>query len=136
MWLSCKRAALGRWICFLISTERAADLAQAVANLVANEKARMKVEELSIPVVKLVVPRRFEDKRGLFCEVYNSKALSDAGIADTFVQDNMSLSVDVGTIRGLHFQRRPHAQAKLVRVAKGRVLDVRGRPEKWLSDVW
>lgn len=84
----------------------------------------MKVEELSIPAVKLVVPRRFEDKRGLFCEVYNSKALSEAGITGTFVQDNMSLSTEVGTIRGLHFQRRPHAQAKLVRVAKGRILDL------------
>ena len=84
----------------------------------------MQVTELDIPEVKLIVPKRFEDRRGFFSEIYNARLLADAGITDTFVQDNLSLSTDVGTIRGLHFQRPPYAQAKLVRVSRGRILDV------------
>jgi dTDP-4-dehydrorhamnose 3,5-epimerase len=84
----------------------------------------MHVQELEIASVKLLTPKRFEDRRGFFSEVYNAKSLRDAGIDDVFVQDNVSLSTDVGTIRGLHFQRPPFAQAKLVRVARGRILDV------------
>lgn len=57
-------------------------------------------------------------------ETYNRKAFVVAGIADEFVQDNLSLSTEAGTIRGLHFQSAPFAQAKLVRVARGRILDV------------
>lgn len=84
----------------------------------------MNVVSLEIPDVKLITPRRFADKRGFFSEVYNSKALADAGIRIDFVQDNHSLSAERGTVRGLHFQKPPHAQAKLVRVARGRILDV------------
>ena len=84
----------------------------------------MIVTDLAIPAVKLIVPKRFTDNRGFFSEVYNAKTLAAAGIADTFVQDNHSLSAEVGTIRGLHFQKPPHAQAKLVRVTRGRILDV------------
>ena len=84
----------------------------------------MQVTELAIPEVKLIVPKRFEDRRGFFSEIYNARVLADAGITDAFVQDNLSLSTDVGTIRGLHFQTPPHAQAKLVRVSRGRILDV------------
>jgi dTDP-4-dehydrorhamnose 3,5-epimerase len=84
----------------------------------------MQVTELEIPAVKLIVPKRFNDRRGFFSEIYNSRLLADAGITDTFVQDNLSLSTDVGTIRGLHFQTPPHSQSKLVRVSRGRILDV------------
>ena len=75
--------------------------------------------ELSIPDVRLFTPRRFGDDRGWFTETWSRRTL-DIG----FCQDNMSLSAEVGTIRGLHFQKPPHAQAKLVMVLQGRILDV------------
>lgn len=84
----------------------------------------MQVETLDIPEVKLVTPRRFADDRGFFSETYNARAWSEAGIAADFVQDNHSRSVARGTVRGLHFQAPPHAQAKLVRVLQGRIFDV------------
>ncbi|HRK17662.1 MAG TPA: dTDP-4-dehydrorhamnose 3,5-epimerase [Hyphomicrobiaceae bacterium] len=84
----------------------------------------MNVVELAIPDVKLITPKRFADHRGFFSETYNARAFRAAGIACAFVQDNHSLSRPVGTIRGLHFQTPPAAQAKLVRVARGRILDV------------
>ena len=62
--------------------------------------------------------------RGFFSEVYSRKAWREAGLDDDFVQDNHSYSAEVGVIRGLHFQLAPFAQAKLVRVARGRILDV------------
>lgn len=68
--------------------------------------------------------RRFADARGAFVETYNRRDFTAVGIGEEFVQDNQSVSTHVGTVRGLHFQRRPHAQAKLVRVLRGRVLDV------------
>lgn len=96
--------------------------------------------ETDIPDVKVLKPRRFGDHRGFFCETFNSKRLADAGIFITFVQDNESLSADVGTLRGLHYQAPPMAQTKLVRVSKGRILDVAvdvrvGSPtyKKWVS---
>ncbi|MBN9545220.1 MAG: dTDP-4-dehydrorhamnose 3,5-epimerase [Alphaproteobacteria bacterium] len=82
------------------------------------------IERLSIPGPLLVQTRRFEDARGFFTETYNARAFAEAGIPSVFVQDNHSLSREKGTVRGLHFQRPPHAQEKLVRVAKGRILDV------------
>ena len=84
----------------------------------------MQVTELAIPAVKLIVPKRFGDTRGFFSETYNAKAFAEAGITDIFVQDNQSLSAQAGTIRGLHFQKPPFAQAKLIRVTRGRILDV------------
>jgi dTDP-4-dehydrorhamnose 3,5-epimerase len=72
----------------------------------------------------LVEARRFADPRGVFSETYSRRDFAALGLADEFVQDNWSLSERVGTVRGLHFQRRPHAQAKLVRVLRGRILDV------------
>jgi dTDP-4-dehydrorhamnose 3,5-epimerase len=72
----------------------------------------------------IVKPRRFEDARGFFSETYNADAFAKGGITDTFVQDNHSLSKVKGTIRGLHFQSAPRAQGKLVRCARGRLLDV------------
>jgi len=84
----------------------------------------MKIHALEIPDVKLITPNQFRDERGFFSETYNARALAEAGISETFVQDNHSLSVDKGVIRGLHFQIPPHAQDKLVRVTRGSILDV------------
>lgn len=74
--------------------------------------------------VVVLTPRLFEDDRGAFSETFNARTLADSGISCTFVQDNQSLSRKIGTIRGLHFQSPPHAQAKLVRVIAGAILDV------------
>lgn len=71
----------------------------------------------------IIEPRIFNDGRGYFFESYSKAKFTDAGIAIDFVQDNQSFS-HKGTIRGLHAQTAPHAQAKLVRVIQGRVLDV------------
>ncbi len=84
----------------------------------------MRITQLEIPDVLLIVPKRFPDARGFFTELYSAKDLEEAGIKDTFVQDNLSLSSRIGTIRGLHFQRPPHSQAKLIRVSRGRILDI------------
>jgi dTDP-4-dehydrorhamnose 3,5-epimerase len=73
---------------------------------------------------KLIVPRRYRDERGWFSETFHEQRLSDAGIACRFVQDNRSRSKRSGTLRGLHFQLPPAAQAKLVCVLRGRILDV------------
>ena len=74
--------------------------------------------------LQLIRPRRIVDDRGWFCEVYSQAALGMLGISDVFVQDNHSLSKPAGTIRGLHFQAPPYAQAKLVRCIRGRIYDV------------
>lgn len=84
----------------------------------------MNVVALDIPDVKLITPRRFGDHRGFFSEVYNARTFADAGIDIEFVQDNHAFSREAGTLRGLHFQKPPHAQAKLVRVTRGRIYDV------------
>lgn len=68
-------------------------------------------------------PRIFEDERGLFFESYSKKAFEENGLNLDFVQDNQSFSIK-GVLRGLHFQRSPHAQGKLISVVKGSVLDV------------
>ncbi|ACB97060.1 dTDP-4-dehydrorhamnose 3,5-epimerase [Beijerinckia indica] len=82
------------------------------------------VEKLAIPDVLLIRPKKFGDARGYFAETYNARAYCEAGIDCVFVQDNQSLSVEKGTIRGLHFQVPPEPQAKLVRVLRGAILDV------------
>lgn len=84
----------------------------------------LNVEETAIPAVKIVTPKKFGDHRGFFSETWSRKAFSEAGLDLDFVQDNQSLSAPVGTLRGLHFQSPPFAQDKLVRVTKGRILDV------------
>lgn len=84
----------------------------------------MEVSEFEIEDLKLIVPSRSEDERGFFSEVYNKRALAQAGIYDEFVQDNHSRSRRRGTVRGLHFQIPPRPVAKLVRVTKGRIFDV------------
>ena len=81
-------------------------------------------QRLRIPAVILVTPAKFGDARGFFSEVYNAAVFAEAGIAAMFVQDNQSLSQAAGVVRGLHFQKPPHAQGKLVRVVRGRILDV------------
>jgi dTDP-4-dehydrorhamnose 3,5-epimerase len=84
----------------------------------------LEVRPLAIPEVLLLQSPRYRDARGFFSETYNKKAFIEAGIGLDFVQDNHSLSVSAGTVRGLHFQAHPFAQDKLVRVVKGRILDV------------
>jgi len=84
----------------------------------------LSVEPTAIPDVKIVTPKRFGDHRGFFSETYNRRRFLEAGIDAEFVQDNHSLSATVGTVRGLHFQSEPFAQAKLIRVVRGSILDV------------
>ncbi|MCB5176431.1 dTDP-4-dehydrorhamnose 3,5-epimerase [Microvirga lenta] len=84
----------------------------------------LSVEPTAIPDVKIVTPRRVGDSRGFFSETYNRQRFTETGIAEEFVQDNHSLSAMVGTVRGLHFQSGPFAQVKLIRVVRGRILDV------------
>lgn len=78
----------------------------------------------SMPDVCVIVPSRHEDARGYFVETYNAADFNAGGVTDVFVQDNQSYSAVKGTLRGLHFQRAPKAQAKLVRCVSGSVLDV------------
>lgn len=74
--------------------------------------------------VLVIRPDRHGDHRGFFCETFNGALLKEAGIDIDFVQDNQSLSVSTGTVRGLHFQAPPHAQDKLVRCGRGSLFDV------------
>ncbi len=87
-------------------------------------KQKLNAQRLRIPDLIVVTPAKFGDARGFFSETYNAGAFAEAGISATFVQDNQSLSQASGVVRGLHFQRPPHAQGKLVRVVRGRILDV------------
>lgn len=82
------------------------------------------IESTPIEGLKIITPKKIEDSRGFFSESYNRKSLLDAGINPDFVQDNQSYSAAAGTVRGLHFQSPPFAQDKLVRVLRGRILDV------------
>jgi dTDP-4-dehydrorhamnose 3,5-epimerase len=72
----------------------------------------------------LIRARPIQDARGCFSEIYKKRTLAEHGILDDFVQDNCSLSIEPGTVRGLHFQVPPLAQAKLVMVFSGRIFDV------------
>jgi len=82
------------------------------------------VESTTLESVLLIVPHRFADSRGHFCETYSRQAFEHVGVTCEFIQDNQSFSRQVGTVRGLHFQIPPFAQAKLVRVLRGAVVDV------------
>lgn len=84
----------------------------------------MLIERTALPGVLVLTPRRFTDERGYFCETYNRDALRAHGLDVEFVQDNHSMSNRAGTVRGLHFQAPPRAQAKLVRCGRGRLMDV------------
>ena len=84
----------------------------------------MEVRELAIEGVKVFTPKKFGDARGFFSETYSRPALARTGVDLEFVQDNQSLSAERFTVRGLHFQTPPSAQAKLVRVLRGSIYDV------------
>ena len=84
----------------------------------------MQVEQTPLSGVVVITPKKFGDDRGFFSEVFSAREFGNAVGDFTFVQDNQSLSATPGTIRGLHFQTDPHAQGKLVRVVRGRLLDV------------
>lgn len=85
---------------------------------------KMESRATTLPGVQLLKPRYFHDTRGYFVETYNSRLADTLGLPARFVQDNQSLSVVRGTVRALHFQVPPQAQAKLVRVLHGSVYDV------------
>jgi len=100
----------------------------------------MKVINTAIEGICIIEPQVFEDPRGWFMETYSKEKLAKQGIDTDFIQDNHSFSANRGTIRGLHFQINPKAQAKLVRCTRGRILDVavdirKGSPtyKKWVS---
>ncbi|MBQ6951926.1 MAG: dTDP-4-dehydrorhamnose 3,5-epimerase [Clostridia bacterium] len=100
----------------------------------------MKRIDTKIPGVYIIEPQVFGDHRGYFMETYSVKAFADMGIDTVFVQDNQSFSAQKNTLRGLHFQKAPMAQAKLVRVIRGAVMDVavdlrKGSPtyKQWVS---
>ena len=84
----------------------------------------MTIEPTEIPEVKLVSPPKFGDHRGFFSETYNQANFEAEGLKLDFCQDNHSFSAIVGTLRGLHFQRAPFAQNKLLRVSQGSIFDV------------
>lgn len=84
----------------------------------------LQVLPLSIPEVKSIVAPRHADARGFVSETFNQRDLAAAGIDFHGVQDNRSVSLRKGTVRGLHFQLPPSAQAKLVRVSRGAIFDI------------
>lgn len=84
----------------------------------------MKKIETALPGVYIIEPQVFGDHRGYFMETYSQRAFEELGIHCTFVQDNQSFTAAKGVLRGIHFQNNPMAQAKLVRVTKGAVLDI------------
>ena len=98
------------------------------------------VRRLEIPDVVELTPRRFGDDRGFFSETFKRERLHEAGFTQDWMQDNQSYSKDIFTLRGLHYQEPPFAQDKLVRVLRGRILDVavdirKGSPTygRWVS---
>jgi dTDP-4-dehydrorhamnose 3,5-epimerase len=84
----------------------------------------MDIAQLEIPDVKVVTPKRFRDTRGHFCESWSDRRFRQEIADASFVQDNRSVSAKKGTLRGLHFQKPPCAQGKLVFVVRGSVFDV------------
>lgn len=84
----------------------------------------MLIERTALYGLLQLTPRRFRDHRGFFAETYSARVLAEYGIIEQLVQDNHSLSAEAGTVRGLHFQAPPHAQAKLVRCGRGALFDV------------
>jgi dTDP-4-dehydrorhamnose 3,5-epimerase len=84
----------------------------------------MEIQKFFNDQVLLLTPKKFKDSRGFFSETYNFEQFKNLGISTTFIQDNFSRSTEQYTFRGMHFQRAPKAQAKLVRVLKGSIIDV------------
>ena len=100
----------------------------------------MNVTETRLKGVFILEPQVFGDARGWFMESWSKKKMEEAGIFYDFVQDNQSFSAEKGTLRGLHYQKNPMAQAKLLRCTRGEILDVavdirKGSPQyaKWAS---
>lgn len=100
----------------------------------------MKLIETKLTGVYIVEPEVFGDNRGWFTETWSKEKLSKLGLDVDFVQDNHSFSAQKGTLRGLHFQMKPRAQAKLLRCTRGTILDVavdarKGSPnyKKWVG---
>jgi dTDP-4-dehydrorhamnose 3,5-epimerase len=85
---------------------------------------RFQFKPLAIPDVILITSARSVDARGYFSETYRASAFEEFGVRAMFVQDNQSMSIERGTVRGLHFQRPPKAQGKLISVLKGAIFDV------------
>lgn len=105
-------------------------------------EAKVIITRTELLGVLVFIPKRFGDKRGFFSESFSQRELNSAGLSYNFVQDNHSLSSQVGTVRGLHFQSPPHAQDKLVRCGRGSLFDVavdvrKGSPTfgKWVGEV-
>lgn len=84
----------------------------------------MEIRHTGLTGVLEIIPSRHGDERGYFCETYNANRLREHGIELSFCQDNCSYSRDRGVLRGLHYQKDPFAQDKLVRVVRGSVFDV------------
>jgi dTDP-4-dehydrorhamnose 3,5-epimerase len=84
----------------------------------------LEIRDTKLDGVKVIVPKRFGDDRGYFAEIFNASRMAAAGLDHPFMQDNESLSAQAGTLRGMHFQAPPHAQAKLVRCVRGAIWDV------------
>lgn len=83
----------------------------------------MIVRKTELPGLCVLEPKRHGDARGFFSEIWNKACMEAADLSYDFVQDNHSFSVDAGTVRGMHYQAPPHAQAKLVRCSRGRLFD-------------
>lgn len=84
----------------------------------------MKITPTPIEGVLVLEPRRFGDERGVFTETFKADVLAEAGFSTPFIQDNCARSGPRGVVRGLHMQRAPHAQDKLIRCSRGRIYDV------------
>lgn len=84
----------------------------------------MQIEQTALDGVVILTPPRFGDARGWFSETWNAARMAELGLGLHFVQDNHSFSAEAGTLRGLHYQRPPHAQDKLVRCTRGAIFDV------------
>jgi dTDP-4-dehydrorhamnose 3,5-epimerase len=96
---------------------------------VDDKEMGMNAREFDVPGVKLILPKRFSDARGYFCETWSDRIFRQEIANVAFVQDNQSVSAKKvsakkGTLRGLHFQKRPFAQGKLVRAVHGSILDI------------
>lgn len=96
----------------------------AVAQETIGFPMSLEAKSLELEGVTLFRPKKFVDVRGFFIETFNARSYAEWGVDSVFVQDNQSLSRKAGTIRGLHFQSPPAAQAKLVRVLRGSIFDV------------
>jgi dTDP-4-dehydrorhamnose 3,5-epimerase len=84
----------------------------------------MKIDKTKLDGVLIVTPNIIKDERGYFAETFRQDVFDNSSANVSFVQDNQALSVKANVVRGLHFQRPPFAQAKLIRVLRGRILDI------------